>query len=516
MKTKNSDRRFALLSVYEKTGIVWLASELVKLGYSILSTGGTAGELKKNGIPVIDVSDLTGFPELFDGRVKTLHPKIHGGILYRREVEKDRRDAERHGIKNIEIVGVNLYPFEKGLERKLGKEEMVELIDIGGPALLRAAAKNYKNVFVLSSPSQYDGFIKRLKTGSTDDDYRLMLALEAWNAVSHYDVLIERYFERLAGIKTYPAYINLTFEKKLDLRYGENPHQTAALYIDKYYENSSIPSAEQLQGKQLSYNNILDSDSVLGILREFEEPTAVIVKHNNPCGVASDENILKAFKTAREVDPEAAFGGIIGVNRPVDGELAKEVVSKFAEIIVAPDYTEEALKVFSEKKNLRVLRVPIGKTIPHKTYRSVEGGLLVQDSDDILFQRFEVVTKRNPSEEEKRAMVYAWKIAKHVKSNAIVYARPNRTVGIGAGQMKRIDAAKLGAMIAKDFGEKLSGCAMASDAFFPFRDGIDYAASLGVKAIIQPGGSINDKEVIAAADEHGMTMVFTGTRHFRH
>jgi len=516
MKNKNSEERFALLSVYEKRGITELASSLAALGYTILSTGGTAKELKSRNIPVTDITSLTDFPELFDGRVKTLHPKIHGGILYRREVERDRIDAEKHGIKNIEIVAVNLYPFEDGLNKKLNKEEMVELIDIGGPALLRAAAKNYKNVLVLSSPSQYDEFLKKLKAGRADEEYRLSLAVEAWNAVSHYDILIERYFSEMAGRKNHPRYLNLAFEKKLDLRYGENPHQNAELYADPHYENSSIPSAEQLQGKQLSYNNILDADSALKLLREFDEPTAVIIKHNNPCGVASSENVVEAFKVARSVDPEAAFGGVIGVNRTVDESLAKEITSKFAEIVVAPEYTKEAIEIFSEKKNLRILKIKINKGMPHRTYRSVEGGILAQDSDDILFQRFDVVTKRKPSEEEKMAMLYAWKVVKHVKSNAIVYARSNKAVGIGAGQMKRIDAAKLGAMIAKDFGEKLSGCAMASDAFFPFRDGIDYAASLGVKAVIQPGGSINDKEVIAAADEHGMTMVFTGTRHFRH
>ena len=517
MKNKNSEEeRFALLSVYEKRGITELASSLATMGYRLLSTGGTARELKSRNIPVIDISSLTDFPELFDGRVKTLHPKIHGGILYRREVEEDRVEAKKHGIKNIEVVAVNLYPFEDGLNKNLSREEMIELIDIGGPALLRAAAKNYQNVFVLSNPDQYGEFLRRLREGSADETYRLMLAWEAWNLVSRYDVLIERYFSKMLGIKGYPRYLNLSFEKKIDLRYGENPHQTAALYINGEYKSYSIPSAEQVQGKHLSYNNVLDADSVLKVLREFDKPTAVIVKHNNPCGVASSEDILEAFRIARAVDPEAAFGGIIGVNRKVDEKLAEEVISKFAELILAPDYSDGALEIFSEKKNLRVLKVQIKKSAPHLVYRSVEGGLLVQDSDDILFQKFEVVTKRKPSEEEKEAMLYAWKIVKHVKSNAIVYARPNRAVGIGAGQMKRIDAAKLGAIIAEEFGESLEGCAMASDAFFPFRDGIDYAASLGVKAVIQPGGSINDKEVIAAANEHGMTMVFTGTRHFRH
>ncbi|MGC9005452.1 MAG: bifunctional phosphoribosylaminoimidazolecarboxamide formyltransferase/IMP cyclohydrolase [Candidatus Micrarchaeia archaeon] len=508
--------KFALLSVYEKTGIADLASSLTKLGYKIISTGGTARELESKKIPVIDVSDLTGFPELFDGRVKTLHPKIHGGVLFRRELKKDSSEAEKHGIKNIEVVVVNFYPFEKGLERNLSREEMIELIDVGGPALMRAAAKNYKNVFVISSPSQYREFIERMKEGRVDEEYRLALALEAWNVVSHYDVLIEKYFSEMVNREGYPRHLNLTFEKRLELRYGENPHQSAALYADMHYKNSSIPFAEQLQGKQLSYNNILDADSALKVLREFDEPTAVIIKHNNPCGVASSDDIVEAFRVARSVDPEAAFGGVIGINRKVDEKLAKEVTSKFAEIVVAPDYSEEALKIFSKKKNLRLLKLPIHKSRPHRTYRSVEGGILAQDSDEILFQNFDVTTKRKPTDEEKKAMLYAWKIVKHVKSNAIVYAKSNRAVGIGAGQMKRIDAAKLGAMIAKDFGEKLEGCAMASDAFFPFKDGVDYAASIGVKAIIQPGGSVNDKEVIAAADEHGIAMVFTGTRHFRH
>lgn len=508
--------KFALLSVSDKTGIADLASALIKLGYKMLSTGGTAAELKNKGISVINVSDITNFPDVFDGRVKTLHPKIHGGILFRRKNEKDRAVAEKHGIKNIEIVVVNFYPFENGLEKNLGVEDMIELIDIGGPALMRAAAKNYKDVFILSSPAQYGELIRRLKDGTADEHYRSALALEAWNAVSRYDILIEKYFAEMLGREKYPHHLNLAFEKKLDLRYGENPHQTSALYVDAHYKNSSIPFAEQIQGKQLSYNNILDADSALKVLREFDEPTAVIIKHNNPCGVASSDDIFEAFRKARSVDPEAAFGGVIGINRIVDKKLAEKIVSKFSEIVVAPDYTREALNVLSKKSSLRILKLPIHKSNPCLIYRSVEGGLLVQNSDTILFQKFEVVTKRKPTEEEEKAMLYAWKIVKHVKSNGIVYARADRAVGIGAGQMKRIDAAKLGAMIADDSGEKLDGCAIASDGFFPFRDGVDYAASLGIRAIVQPGGSIKDKEVIAAADEHGIAMVFTGTRHFRH
>lgn len=511
----------ALISVYNKRGIVEFAHGLTGLGIDIISTGGTAKALKDAGIKITELSDFTGSPEMMDGRVKTLHPKIHGGILMDRSNPKHVKEAKENKIIPIDLVVVNLYPFEETILGNPTVDQAIENIDIGGPTLIRAAAKNYKNVAVVCNPDRYEEILSEIKKkGKIDEKTRQQLALEGWEQIAHYDAVIEHYFRKTFGdVFGYPEYLNLTFKKRQDLRYGENPHQTAALYIDEHEKNPSLLRAKQLQGKQLSFNNVLDANSAYNLIREFEEPTAVIVKHNNPCGVASDNDIHKAYTIARAVDPEAAFGGIVTINKEIDGKLADEITSRFVEIVLAPSYTKEALGIFSKKPNLRVLELPIKAGLKkYRRYRSVLGGLLVQDSDVELYNELKVVTKRNPTDAEMKSMIYAWKIAKYVRSNAIVYARENQAVGIGAGQMKRVDAAKLGAMIAKDYsGENnLKGCAMASDAFFPFRDGIDYAAKIGVTAIIQPGGSVNDKEVIAAADEHGMAMVFTGIRHFRH
>ncbi len=508
----------ALLSVYNKEGIVEFAKALSGLGIEIISSGGTAKALKEAGVKVTDISDFTGHPEMMGGRVKTLHPKVHGGILMDRDNPGHVKDAEKNGIKPIDLVVANLYPFEETILKGASIKEAVENIDIGGPTLIRAAAKNFRHVLVVCNPKDYPKVLEEIEKGAVSDGLRGELALEAWEHIAHYDTVIEHYFRKTFGHELdYPEYLNLTFRKKQDLRYGENPHQSAALYIDEHEKNPSLLRAKQLQGKVLSYNNVLDANEAYQILKEFEEPTAVIVKHNNPCGVASDADIHKAYKTARAVDPEAAFGGIVAVNREADRELAEEITSRFVEIVLAPSYTEEAKEVFSKKKNLRVLELPIkAGLVKYRRFRSVLGGFLVQDSDVGLYNELKVVTKRKPNDSEMKSLLYAWKIAKYVRSNAIVYAKENRAVGIGAGQMKRVDAAKLGAMIAKDFGENLEGCAMASDAFFPFRDGIDYAAKLGVTVIIQPGGSVNDAEVIKAADEHNMAMIFTGMRHFRH
>jgi len=508
----------ALLSVYNKEGIVEFAKALVKMDIEIISSGGTARTLKAAGVKVTELSDFTGYPELMDGRVKTLHPKIHGGILMERNKEQHVREAEENQIKPIDLVVANLYPFEETVLGEPSLEEAIENIDIGGPTIIRAAAKNFKHVTVVCNPADYNNVLEEIKTGEVSEELKKKLTLKAWEHIAHYDVVIEKYFKSKFGNEfDYPEYLNLTFRKKQDLRYGENPHQTASLYIDEHEKNPSVLRAKQLQGKMLSYNNMLDANSAYNLVKEFERPTAVIVKHNNPCGIASDPDIYKAYKTARSVDPEAAFGGIVAVNREVDKKLAEEITSRFVEIVMAPSLTDDAKEVFSKKKNLRLLELPITKgLVRHRRYRSILGGFLVQDSDVELYKEIKVVTKRQPTEEEKEAMMYAWRVSKYVRSNAIIYAKKNRAVGIGAGQMKRVDAAKLGAMIAKDFGESLEGAAMASDAFFPFRDGIDYAAELGVTAIIQPGGSINDEEVIKAADEHNIAMILTGMRHFRH
>jgi phosphoribosylaminoimidazolecarboxamide formyltransferase/IMP cyclohydrolase len=512
----------ALISVFKKEGVAELAGFLSQKGVEIISSGGTARLLSENDIKAADVSQVTGFPELMGGRVKTLHPKVHGAILADRSKPEHIKEAEEQGIGLIDLVVVNLYPFEEAVLGGASLAEAIEKIDIGGPTLIRAAAKNYKSVAVVVNPTDYGRIMKEIEeTGEISQETREELALLAWEHVSHYDAVIEKHFRKIfSKTDAYPQYLNLTLRKKQDLRYGENPHQSASFYMDEHDGEPSITTAEQLQGKALSYNNILDGNSALELVKEFEEmPTAVVVKHNNPSGVASHEDILEAYKQARSVDPEAAFGGVVSVNQEVDEKLAQEIASKFLEMVIAPSFTEKAKEIFSKKKRLRLLQVEgiLRKRKPYLEYRSVVGGLLVQDANLKLHDgKFNVVTKRQPTDEEMLAMKYAWKVCKYVKSNSIVYARPTRVIGIGAGQMKRVDAARLGAMIAKDFGLSLEGCAMASDAFFPFRDGIDAAAERNITAVIQPGGSIRDEEVIKAADEHGMAMVFTGVRHFRH
>ncbi|VVC03810.1 Bifunctional purine biosynthesis protein PurH [Candidatus Bilamarchaeum dharawalense] len=511
----------ALISVYKKDGLIEFARALQELGVEIVSSGGTAKALSDAKIKVIDVSTFTGSPEMMDGRVKTLHPKIHGAILADRNNKKHLLEAKKFNIQLIDMVIVNLYPFEDTVQGGKSLRDITENIDIGGPTLLRAAAKNYKHVAVICNPVRYPTIIEEMKKGGgwLSDKTLERLALDTWEHVSHYDVFIEQFFRKTFGFHDeFPEFLNLTFHKKQDLRYGENPHQRATVYRDEQYKNPSVLDAKQIQGKELSYNNVLDCNAAFKLIREFDEPTGVIVKHNNPCGVASDPDILKAFKMAKAVDPEASFGGVVVLNRPVTSQLAKEIISRFVDIVLAPKFEPSALEVLRVKKNMRVMEVPSinTKRVPYRKYRSILGGLLVQDANVKMLEGIKVVSKRKPTEEEMKALFYAWKIAKYVKSNSIVYARAHRAVGIGAGQMKRVDAAKLAAMIAKDYGEDLKGCAMASDAFFPFRDGIDYAAKLGITAIIQPGGSIRDQEVIKAADEHGMAMVFTGIRHFRH
>ncbi len=519
-------KRLALLSVYNKDGIVEFARFLSEHGFQILSSGGTSKALKEAGINCMDVSELTGFPEMMDGRVKTLHPKIHGGILAKRENKKHLEEMERNGISAIDLVAVNLYPFESATSNpNCSLEDAIENIDIGGPTLLRAAAKNYHDVIVISNPSRYKSVMEEISNSKeVSEKTRETLAVETFMHISHYDAIIESWLRRkfFPQEKT-PEYLNLTFKKTQDLRYGENPHQhNAALYREPNAPPFSVSTSKQLQGKELSFNNILDINAAFALTKEFEEPTVVIVKHNNPCGVATNKDLAKAYETALAVDSESAFGGIISVNRKVEEDFAKMIISRFYEVIVAPAFSREALAVLSTKKNLRLIemgdtRFPI-KRAPFTTCRSVLGGLLVQDGDNELYdpKALKVVSKRQPTAQEMADMLYAWTICKYVKSNAIIYARNKQAVGIGAGQMKRVDAARLAAQIAEAYGASVKGCAMASDAFFPFRDGIDAAAKRGVTSVIQPGGSIKDNEVIAAADEHGMAMVFTGMRHFRH
>lgn len=518
----------ALVSVFDKTGIVEFAKELSAMGIEIVSSGGTSRELAKSGIKVREVSEVTGFPEMMDGRVKTLHPKIHGAILADRSKKSHLEEAKKAGVELIDLVVVNLYPFEKVTESgNTSLKEAIENIDIGGPTLVRSAAKNYSSVGVVVNPQRYESVIAELKKekGGLSEGTRKQLALEAFEHVAHYDVVIEQYLRKAFGgdASKYPQYLNLSFKKIQNMRYGENSHQTAAFYLDNHKRDPCVSSGKCLQGKELSFNNILDINSAFELVREFSEPTTVIVKHNNPCGVATDTKLDESYKKALAVDSEAAFGGVIAFNRDVDdATLAKLICERFYEVIVAPHFSDGARAVFSAKKNLRLiemgaLKLPI-KRSSFPDYRSVVGGFLVQDSDTELLdeKNLKVVTKRKPTEQEMKDLFYAWTVCKYVRSNAIIYARDNRAVGIGAGQMKRVDAARLAAMIAESYGDTVNGCAMASDAFFPFRDGIDEAAKRGVACVIQPGGSIKDKEVIAAADEHGMAMVFTGIRHFRH
>lgn len=510
----------ALISVSDKSGIVDFARELNKRGVEILSTGGTAFILKEAGIPVVLISDYTGFPEMLDGRVKTLNPKIHGGILGLRDNPDHVKTMEAHGINPIDLVAINLYPFEATIVKPgVTLEEAIENIDIGGPAMVRSSSKNYKFVTIAVNPADYPIILREMDENGnrTTLPTRMRLARDAFRHTSRYDALIQQYLTgQTGGENDFPDQLHLVFEKLQTLRYGENPHQRAAFYKAAGNKSLGIASAEKLQGKELSYNNIVDLQAAYGLAGEFRDATAVVIKHTNPCGVASDKSLLQAFIKAREADPVSAFGGIIGFNIPVDRETAEEIVKNFVEAVIAPDFSPDALEVFAPKKNVRLLRLPLGMEADGRwEIKDISGGLLAQDKDavDVVEEQLKVVTKRRPTDEEWSALRFAWKVAKHVKSNAIVYAWDNRTIGVGAGQMSRVDSSRIA--ISKAV-RPLKGAAMASDAFFPFRDAIDAAAGQGIAAIIQPGGSIKDQEVIAAADEHGIAMVFTGIRHFKH
>ncbi|MDD5023150.1 MAG: bifunctional phosphoribosylaminoimidazolecarboxamide formyltransferase/IMP cyclohydrolase [Candidatus ainarchaeum sp.] len=512
----------ALVSVFEKEGIVDFCRELDRLGIEIISSGGTSKLLSENKIKNIEVSSITGFPEMMDGRVKTLHPKIHGGILADRSKKNHIEDAKKNKIGLIDLVVVNLYPFEKTISKKDVKiEEAIENIDIGGPTLVRAAAKNYKNVVIVCNPYRYGEILEEIKKGGVSENTKKMLAVEAFEHISHYDVVIENYLRKTFEILDYPKYLNSSFNKINDLRYGENNHQTAAFYKDGDV-GFSLPNSRKLQGKELSYNNILDGNSAFEIVRNFGEPTAVVLKHNNPCGVATRKTIEEAYDVAFSGDPKAAFGGIIALNREVGKKLSEKICSSFIEVVIAPGFSKEALEIFKTKEKIRLLDIgkpkfPIVRE-NHKVYRSIVGGMLIQDVDKLDYdeEKLTIVSKREPNKEEIEDLLYAWKISKYVVSNSVVYVKNRATVGIGAGQMKRVDSAKIAGMVAKEYGRDLKGCCMASEAFLPFRDAIDEAAEVGVTAVIQPGGSIRDKEVIDAVNEHKMAMLFTGIRHFKH
>ena len=517
--------RRALLSVTDKTGVVEFAGVLAGLGVELVSTGGTAKALRDAGLPVRDVAELTGFPEMLDGRVKTLHPGVHGGILHRRDLPEHVAAVAEHGIAPIDMVVVNLYAFEKTAAREgVTTPELIENIDIGGPSMLRSAAKNFADVAVVSSASDYPALTEELQAngGQLSLETRWRLARGAFATTAAYDSAIATTLEGLpadpataGGGQALPQVLRVSAKLKNSLRYGENPHQAAAVYTDG--SKSGIANAEQLQGKELSYNTLVDLDACWALAGEFEQTAVVIVKHTNPCGVALGETVEKAYLRALEADPVSAFGGVIGVNRVVDGPAAVEMAKLFVEAIVAPDFTPEALAALSTKKNLRVLRIV--PTEPTKVIKQISGGFLLQDEDRALVtaDTLGYPTARKPTAGETAALLFAWKVCKHVKSNAIVYARLQegfgQTVGVGAGQMSRVDAARFGAMKA---ALPLAGTVAASDAFFPFPDGLEAIANAGATAVIQPGGSVRDAEVIAAADRLDVAMVFTGIRHFRH
>ncbi len=516
--------RRALLSVFRKEGIVEFARGLVALGIEILSTGGTRKTLAESGVPVREVSDYTGFPELLDGRVKTLHPKIHGGILGRRDLEKHRQEMELHAIEPIDMVVVNLYPFLETLSRPgATHEELIENIDIGGPAMLRSAGKNFSHVLAVVDPSDYLRILEALASagGEAPEGMRRELAAKAFAHLSVYDRAISEFLAGTEG--PFSVRLRLDFSRVSLLRYGENPHQNAAFYREDAAPDGSVSKAALLHGKEMSYNNFLDADAALRLAGEFSDPAAVIVKHSNPCGVAMGSRLARAYLRAREADPVSAFGGVAALNRPVDEETAREISSTFMEVVLAPSFAPEALEVLKKKKDLRLLEVgPILRGMPPGyDFKRIIGGLLVQDWDvDPIgeIKSLKVVTERKPSDAEYQALAFAWKVAQHVKSNAIVFAGIEeegdlQTIGIGAGQMSRVDSVRLAALKARSL---LEGAVMASDAFFPFRDGIDSAAEEGITAVIQPGGSIRDAEVIAAANERKIAMLFSGIRHFRH
>lgn len=518
----------ALISVFDKTGVLEFAKRLAALKIEILSTGGTAKLLRDAGVAVRDVSDFTGWPEMLGGRVKTLHPKVHGGLLFRRKHVEDEKQAAEHGIAPIDLVVVNLYPFAATAAKSgLTAEELIENIDIGGPTMLRSAAKNFESVAVISDPADYDRVAVELEAHhETTLATRLELARKVFAATSAYDGMITTELERLSAASGHvalekkavlPERVHIALRRKQELRYGENPHQAAGLYVPAAVAAHGLAAAKQLQGKELSYNNLVDLEAARSLAAEFKEPAAIIIKHNNPCGAAEQGSLVEAYRRALASDPISAFGGVMAFNRVVDAATAEEIAKLFAECIAAPGFDAKALEIFAAKKNLRLLELPKDGLQPERELqlKRVLGGMLVQESDtgEINDDTLRTVTKRVPTADEMRTLRFAWKVSKHVKSNAIVFAKDGATVGVGAGQMSRVDSVKLAVMKAQS---SLAGSVVASDAFFPFPDGLEEAAKAGATAFIQPGGSVKDADVIAAADRLGCAMVFTGMRHFLH
>ena len=522
----------ALISVSDKNGIVEFAQALAGFGVEILSTGGTAKLFRDHNIPVVEVSDYTGFPEMLDGRVKTLHPKVHGGLLGRRDLPEHVTAMQQAGIPNIDLLVVNLYPFEATVAKAdCTLEEAIENIDIGGPAMVRSAAKNWKDVAVLTDASQYADVLAEMQStgGATSQATRFALSVAAFNRISNYDGAISDYLSSFNTDGTrnpFPGQTNGRFVKVQDLRYGENPHQQAAFYRDLYPAPGSLAVAQQVQGKELSYNNIADADAAWECVKSFDTPACVIVKHANPCGVALGKDPLEAYSKAFQTDPTSAFGGIIAFNRPLDGAGAQAVAKQFVEVLMAPDFSPEALQVFAGKANVRLLKIalPPGGSRDWDNGRNmmdikrVGSGLLMQTADNrqLALGELKVVTKKQPSQQELQDLLFAWKVAKYVKSNAIVFCKDGMTMGVGAGQMSRLDSARIASIKAQHAKLSLQGTAVASDAFFPFRDGLDVVVDAGATCVIQPGGSMRDQEVIDAANERGVAMVFSGVRHFRH
>ncbi len=514
--------RRALLSVSDKTGIIDFASALNDMGVELLSTGGTAKLIAQENIPVTEIADFTGFPEMMDGRVKTLHPKVHGGLLGRLGIDDDV--MANNDIEPIDMVVINLYPFQKTVAKPdCTLDDAIENIDIGGPAMLRSAAKNNTRVTVVIDPLDYSVVLKEMQAHqqAVTDETRFSLAIKAFEHTASYDGAIANYFGRMVqpeGKRQFPRTITMQYHHTQGMRYGENPHQNAAFYVETNLVEPCISTAVQLSGKELSYNNIADTDAALECVKQFEEPSCVIVKHANPCGVASTDNIITAYDRAFATDPESAFGGIIAFNRQLDEHTAQAIIERqFVEVIIAPSVSENAAEIVATKPNVRLLSTGQWKQAPYRLdSKRVNGGLLIQDTDQTLYDSLEVVTEKQPNEEQMTDLIFSWKVAKFVKSNAIVYAKDLMTIGVGAGQMSRINSARIAAIKAEHANLEVAGSVMASDAFFPFRDGIDAAHEAGISAVIQPGGSMRDEEVIEAANNHGMAMVFTKMRHFRH
>jgi phosphoribosylaminoimidazolecarboxamide formyltransferase/IMP cyclohydrolase len=523
----NSMIKQALISVSDKTGVLEFARALSEMGVNILSTGGTAKLLAEHGVQVTEVADYTGFPEMLDGRVKTLHPKVHGGILARRDFPEHMAALQQHGIPNIDMVVVNLYPFQQTVAKEhCALEDAIENIDIGGPAMLRSSAKNHKDVIVLCDPADYAGVLAQLQAGQGEVGYetKFMLAKKVFAHTAQYDGAITNYFTALGADKqhatrsAYPATLNLHFEKVQEMRYGENPHQSAAFYRDLQQVGGALANYHQLQGKELSYNNIADADAAWECVKTFDGSACVIVKHANPCGVALGADPFEAYGKALQTDPTSAFGGIIAFNRTLDGRTAEAVAKQFVEVLIAPSFSAEARAVFAAKQNVRLLEIPLGGALNTYDFKRVGGGLLVQSPDarNVLAADVKVVSKKQPTPQQLEDLMFAWRVAKFVKSNAIVFCGNGMTLGVGAGQMSRIDSARIASIKAQNAGLSLAGSAVASDAFFPFRDGLDVVVAAGATCVIHPGGSMRDQEVVDAADEQGVVMLLTGTRHFRH